>query len=415
MLWADKHRPNTLDKVDIHKDLSATLKNMVQSGSDFPHLLFYGPSGAGKKTRILALLRQIYGPGVEKMKLENKTFEVGAKKKELTITAITSPHHIEVNPSDAGVNDRHVISYMVKDIAASAPITASFATIQSAGSSSNNSGNSTTPGTGELAQAGAFKVIIVNEVDNMSRQAQQALRRTMEKYMGTCRMILCATSTSKVIEPVRSRCLLIRVPAPTHEEVCSYQLAYITSHALYMYAGLCSRLVAYVSLVVSISQICDVLQKVATKEGVKLPPKFAERIAVASDRNLRRALLMMEASKVEQYPFKDDQQVRVPDWERFIEDIAKDLINEQSAQKIYDTRGKLYELLANCIPPELIIKQLSSELMKKLDNELKQEVAHWSAFYEHRLKCGSKAIVHLEAFVARFMSIYKKFLINMFS
>eukprot|EP01027_Heterolobosea_sp_BB2_P016215 GEZU01023106.1.p1 GENE.GEZU01023106.1~~GEZU01023106.1.p1 ORF type:complete len:406 (-),score=81.20 GEZU01023106.1:121-1260(-) len=379
MLWADKHRPNTLDKVDIHKDLSATLKNMVQSGSDFPHLLFYGPSGAGKKTRILALLRQIYGPGVEKMKLENKTFEVGAKKKELTITAITSPHHIEVNPSDAGVNDRHVISYMVKDIAASAPITASFATIQSAGSSSNNSGNSTTPGTGELAQAGAFKVIIVNEVDNMSRQAQQALRRTMEKYMGTCRMILCATSTSKVIEPVRSRCLLIRVPAPTHEE------------------------------------ICDVLQKVATKEGVKLPPKFAERIAVASDRNLRRALLMMEASKVEQYPFKDDQQVRVPDWERFIEDIAKDLINEQSAQKIYDTRGKLYELLANCIPPELIIKQLSSELMKKLDNELKQEVAHWSAFYEHRLKCGSKAIVHLEAFVARFMSIYKKFLINMFS
>eukprot|EP01027_Heterolobosea_sp_BB2_P016214 GEZU01023105.1.p1 GENE.GEZU01023105.1~~GEZU01023105.1.p1 ORF type:complete len:378 (-),score=59.34 GEZU01023105.1:157-1212(-) len=324
MLWADKHRPNTLDKVDIHKDLSATLKNMVQSGSDFPHLLFYGPSGAGKKTRILALLRQIYGPGVEKMKLENKTFEVGAKKKELTITAITSPHHIEVNPSDAGVNDRHVISYMVKDIAASAPITASFATIQSAGSSSNNSGNSTTPGTGELAQAGAFKVIIVNEVDNMSRQAQQALRRTMEKYMGTCRMILCATSTSKVIEPVRSRCLLIRVPAPTHEE------------------------------------ICDVLQKVATKEGVKLPPKFAERIAVASDRNLRRALLMMEASKVEQYPFKDDQQVRVPDWERFIEDIAKDLINEQSAQKIYDTRGKLYELLANCIPPELIIKVHSS-------------------------------------------------------
>jgi len=65
------------------------------------------------------------------------------------------------------------------------------------------------------------------EVDRLSRQAQAALRRTMEKYTATCRLILCCTSASKVIEPVRSRCLGIRVAAPDHPEVSE---TYIVSH-----------------------------------------------------------------------------------------------------------------------------------------------------------------------------------------
>lgn len=64
-----------------------------------------------------------------------------------------------------------------------------------------------------------FKVVLLMEVDRLSRQAQAALRRTMEKYTATCRLILCCNSASKVIEPVRSRCLGIRVAAPTHEDV----------------------------------------------------------------------------------------------------------------------------------------------------------------------------------------------------
>lgn len=62
-------------------------------------------------------------------------------------------------------------------------------------------------------------VVIINEADSLSRDAQAALRRTMEKYMSNMRIILCANSTSKIIAPIRSRCLLVRVAAPEDGEV----------------------------------------------------------------------------------------------------------------------------------------------------------------------------------------------------
>lgn len=62
-------------------------------------------------------------------------------------------------------------------------------------------------------------VVIINEADSLTRDAQAALRRTMEKYMSNMRIILCANSTSKLIAPIKSRCLLVRVAAPTENEV----------------------------------------------------------------------------------------------------------------------------------------------------------------------------------------------------
>ena len=69
-------------------------------------------------------------------------------------------------------------------------------------------------------------VVVINEADSLSRDAQAALRRTMEKYMANMRLILCANSTSKLIAPIKSRCLLMRVAAPDEEEVSTKKSNY---------------------------------------------------------------------------------------------------------------------------------------------------------------------------------------------
>ncbi|XP_046670088.1 replication factor C subunit 3 [Homalodisca vitripennis] len=345
-LWVDKYRPNSLQKLDYHKDQANHLKNLVQQG-DFPHLLFYGPSGAGKRTRIMALLRELYGPGVERLRMEHLNFQTPSNKK-LDIMTLASNYHIQVNPSDAGIYDRVVVMELIKNAAQ----------------------------THQLDSSGQreFKVILLDEVDRLTKDAQHALRRTMEKYIATCRLILSANSISQVIPAIRSRCLGIRVPAPTHQEIVS------------------------------------ILQSVCKKEGLVLPGEFADKIAEKCDRNLRRAILMCEACKVQQYPFTNDQKIAEPDWQVFLRDTAKAILQEQSPAKLMAVRTRLYELLVHGIPVNVVFKGLLKELLKNCDIELKPQVVELAATYEHQCYRGSKTIFHLEAFVAQFMAIYLRFM-----
>ncbi|KAH9728637.1 Replication factor C subunit 3 [Citrus sinensis] len=206
---------------------------------DCPHLLFYGPPGSGKKTLIMALLRQVFGPGAEKVKVENKTWKIdaGSRNIDLELTTLSSANHVELSPSDAGFQDRYVVQEVIKEMAKNRPI--------------------------DTKGKRGFKVLVLNEVDKLSREAQHSLRRTMEKYSASCRLILCCNSSSKVTEAIRSRCLNIRINSPTEEQV----------------------------------------------------------------------------------------------------------------------RGKLYELLLNCVPPVVVLKRLLYELLKRLDAEIKHEVCHWAAYY----------------------------------
>lgn len=128
---------------------------------------------------------------------------------------VASNYHIEVNPNDAGIYDRIVIQEMIKNIAQAQQLDIGgqreFKGIWFSSTPQNIAS--------QYLKRNYLLVVVLTEVDKLTKDAQHALRRTMEKYMTTCRLILCANSTSKIIPPLQSRCLGIRVPAPTQEDV----------------------------------------------------------------------------------------------------------------------------------------------------------------------------------------------------
>ncbi|CAN0426930.1 unnamed protein product, partial [Hapterophycus canaliculatus] len=79
--------------------------------------------------------------------------------------------------------------------------------------------------------------------------------------------------------------------------------------------------------------VCGVLSSICRKEQLTLPPALAVRVAKASNRNLRRAVLMLEACRVQQYPFTEDQEVQMTDWENYITQLARELCLEQSPRR----------------------------------------------------------------------------------
>lgn len=219
MLWVDKYRPTDLTSLDYHDEISQRLESLAKNPATLPHLFFYGPSGAGKRTRINAFLGALFGPSAHNLKLNQRTFTTPTGR-TVEIHMISSPHHMELSPGDAGTSDRFVIQDVLKDIASSKNIRSSVANMDFGHTTGGTTGSG--GGDGRPAAAGPeteIKVVVLNQVDRLSRQAQAALRRTMEKYAVTCRLILCCDSPSKLIAPLRSRCLGVRVAAPTEDQV----------------------------------------------------------------------------------------------------------------------------------------------------------------------------------------------------
>lgn len=113
---------------------------------------------------------------------------------------------------------------------------------------------------------------------------------------------------------------------------------------------------------------------------------------------------------IHRYPFSADQKVTEPDWQIYIKNIANLMVSEQSPKRLLEVRNRFYELLIHSIPTDLIFKVLLQEVTKNCDLQLKIQVCNMAADYEHRMHHGSKIIFHLEAFAARFMQIYKKYM-----
>jgi replication factor C subunit 3/5 len=105
-----------------------------------------------------------------------------------------------------------------------------------------------------------FKIIVLQEVDNLTKEAQAGLRRTMEKYMKSCRLIMSCNSLTKIIPPIRSRCLSIRVPCPSE------------------------------------SEIQNILINIKLSESISVSDKQIEQIVSGCERNIRRAINSLQLS-----------------------------------------------------------------------------------------------------------------------
>ncbi len=152
-IWAERYRPESLDEVVGQDDITERLKSYVKS-ENLPHLLFSGPAGVGKTTSAIAIAKELFG----EMWTNNFT---------------------ELNASDErGIN---VVRNQIKNFSRTKP----------------------------LADA-SFKIIFLDEADALTPDAQNALRRTMERFSSTCRFILSCNYSSKIIEPIQSRCAVYR-------------------------------------------------------------------------------------------------------------------------------------------------------------------------------------------------------------
>jgi len=308
-------------------------------------LLVYGPSGAGKKTRIVATLRALFGPGVEKIKIDSRIFTTTSNRK-LEFNIVASVYHLEITPSDVGNYDRVVIQSLLKEVAQTQQL--------------------------DLNARQRFKVVVINEADQLSRDAQAALRRTMEKYSPNLRLILIANSTANIIAPIRSRTLLVRVAAPSHDE------------------------------------IVKVLSHVAEAENLEPNLALYHRVAEESGRNLRRAFMIFESIYAQNDTITASTPIQPPDYDALIQSIADELIADHTPARILLVRAKLYDLLTHCITATTILKSLTFKLLVKVDDALKPEIVKWAAHFEHRLHIGSKVIFHLEAFVARVLRVLER-------
>lgn len=332
MLWIDKYRPSTLEKLTFHPEVNRLLDQMSKC-NDIPHLMFYGPSGGGKKTRVSALITGIYKkPG--KIHAETKvvqktttssssTTSTASSGPKVEINVVMSNCHIELNPSDVGnTQDKMIIQEVIKEIASSPPL------------------NSLAP----------FKTIVIHEADRMSREAQDALRRTMEKYSKTCRIILIATSACRISAAIRSRCLQIRVPLPPQE------------------------------------QIVTCLKDIARSENVTLPDNLALNIAKQSGGNVRKAVLSFEAEYARVgNALSETTRVQKPDWEVYLQKNVVDVIVcDQTPATLAKVRMAVYELLTHCIPPELILKQLTLNLICNLEADFQHELIKWASYYVNK-------------------------------
>ncbi len=313
-IWAEKYRPKKFEEIINQEHVIKRVESFVKE-KNLPHLLFAGPAGTGKTTTALVIARTLYGQSWRQ-------------------------NILSLNASDARGID--VIRGRVKDFARTKPI-------------------------GDVP----FKLIILDEADAMTSDAQQALRRTMEDFSDITRFILIANYSSKIIDPIQSRCVVFRFRAMSDEHVKKF------------------------------------IERIAKNEGLKIEKGGIEAIIDIAEGDLRRVCNLLQAAasitdKINANVIYDVASLARP------EDI-KEMISQAIEGKFAKAREKLIELIVKQgLAGEDIVKQIYKEVFNlKIPDSKKMEIIKEVGEHEFRISEGGDPQIQIAALLAKISYIAK--------
>ena len=326
----------------INKDLCELIKELETQNwrySNLQHLVVYGPKGCGKEYIVENFLKKIYG-NIETNDIEYTITGYSNTKEKVMIKQ--SKYHILIEPNNNGF-DKYLIQEIIQEYAKAENLSI-------------------------FKYKKLFKVVVINKIDNLSYSAQASLRRTMEKYADICKFIFICDQLSKVIEPLRSRCLLIRVPLPTK------------------------------------NQIIESLLQISYRENIDISIEDYNKILDNSDYQVNNAIWMLEAKR---YGVENNSS-----WIDIIKQMVnsffelKNINSSEILSFLKKIREYFYILFITNLDIKKILNHFLTEFISKVDDlNLKFEIINIISEYEVRICEGTRYIVHVEAMMIKLLRL----------
>ena len=311
-MWVEKYRPKEISEVIGQTEIIGSLNALIKDPTDMPHLMFSGSAGVGKTTTALCITRQILGDNIE-------------------------GNLLELNASDErGIG---MVREKVKKFSA-------FAGLSNA----------------------PFKIIILDEADEMTSDAQTALRRIIEDTAKICRFILIANNVSKIIDPIQSRCATFKFTTVSEEDIIGR------------------------------------LEVISKKEKVKTNKKGLKAIYDYSEGDLRHAINLMQATA--SLGEITEETVKVSSGLTKTSDVDEVLKIALSGD-IIKSREKMIELIkVYGMSVSDFLKYINSAVFKSKHEKL-SDILEIVAKYDYRILVGANSEIQLSAMLAELAKIEK--------